>query len=132
MRLLIASLVFLSAQTASADLSGLFIEKVFVCTINSFTTTGDDIEANFTWSSMNQDDQGSHGGSEKTFTKGKDEIVAIGNDAWMGLAWWRNGKKIAESVTVITERNADSRVLLVMHPDNDEERIHMDCSKPSN
>jgi hypothetical protein len=128
----VACLAFATISLPSAfaaDLGDLFNETVYVCTITSFTNTGDDMDVSFTWSSL--EPGGSHGGSENTFTQGDDEIVAIGNDAWMGVAWWRSGKKIAEAVSLVSDRNQASRVLLLMHPDNDEERIHMDCTKPA-
>ena len=129
MRLLVLVFTVLVSQQSLANLGDLFNEKTFVCTITSFTLTGDDMDVSFTWSNLKSSNK-SHGGEEHTFNEGNDEIVAIGNEAWMGLAWWRGGEKIAEAVTLITERNADSRVLLVMHPRNEDERIHMDCTKP--
>ena len=128
-RLFLLSIVVLGWQANSVELGDLFNEVVYVCTIASFTNTGDDMDVSFEWSS--NEPWASHGGSEKSFKQGDDEIVAIGNDAWMGVAWWRSGKKIAEAVSLVSDRNQNSRVLLVMHPDNEEERIHMDCTKPN-
>ena len=129
MRIISILALTLFGLSAHAQVEELFKEVVFVCTIVTITNTGDDLDASFRWSSQDPSG-GGHGGGERVFKQGNDEIVAIGDDVWMGVAWWRSGKKLGEAVTVITERNADSRVLLLMNPNNDEERVQMDCSKP--
>ena len=67
-----------------------------------------------------------HGGLEKSFKYKNHEVVAIADAKWLGLAWRENGKKVGEAVNVQTQEPVSSRVLILVHPKN-EDRVSITC-----
>lgn len=130
MKTIIATAILaLLPQLASADVvSDLFKSQKFNCYIIGILDKQDDDGFEFDFEiEINDGSRGTHGGPERSFKFKNHEVVVVANDRWLGLAWWVNGKKIGESVTLSTATNAQSRVVLLMNPKNEYERVSITC-----
>lgn len=117
-----------SFESGAIPASKFFKQPVFNCFIIGILDNPDDTYFEFDFLvDLNKQAAGSHGGPERTFTYKNNEVIAIANDRWLGLAWWRDGKKIAEAVNLQTDSNLASRVLIALNPSNDEERVSITC-----
>ena len=116
-------------QMANADIvSDLFKTQKISCFIIGILDTQNDKGFEFNFEvNINGESDGGHGGSERSFTFENHEVTVIANDRWMGIAWWMDGKKLGEAVTLSTVSNAQSRVMLLMNPDNENERVSITC-----
>ena len=123
------AILALLPQMASADVvSDLFKSQKYSCFIIGILDKQDDTGFEFDFEmEINDKTRGSHGGQERTFKFKNHEVVAVANDKWLGLAWWKSGRKIGESVTLSTATNAQSRVVLLMNPKNEYERVSITC-----
>lgn len=130
MRMLLASAVFLMISNwAHADITDkLFKSKVIDCFIIGALDEDENSGFDFNFSvSVNDANRGSHGGEEKTFEYKNNKVVAVANDRWLGLAWWVGDKKIGETVTLSTSLDSKSRVLVLINPENEYERVSITC-----
>lgn len=126
---IILTLLVILPQWANADVvSDLFKTQKFNCFIIGILDTQDDAGFEFEFEvDIKDHHQGSHGGSERTFVFENHEVVVVANDRWLGLAWWVDGEKVGESVTLSTATHVQSRVVLLMNPKNDYERVSITC-----
>jgi hypothetical protein len=106
----------------------MFQQNIFDCYIIGIIDDGRNGSFEFDFTvDLNKQGGGTHGGDERVFNYEKDEVVVIANDRWLGLAWWRGGRKLGETVNLQTDLSTQSRVLILMNPENDNERVSITC-----
>lgn len=71
--------------------------------------------------------RGSHGGSNRVFEYKDHKVVVVADGKWMGITWWKGAQKLGEAVTVTTNAEILSRVLIVVNTTNDNERVSLTC-----
>jgi len=70
----------------------------------------------------------SHGGQEYVFDFQNHKVGVLSNSKWLALSWMRDGKQIAKATYARSEDTLGHHVLIVGHPENDEEQVSVDCA----
>ncbi|NJL23781.1 MAG: hypothetical protein HC902_00420 [Calothrix sp. SM1_5_4] len=69
----------------------------------------------------------SHGGTQYTFTFGKNKLWVLANARWRGIVWQRDDALIAHSITAAAEDSLNSLVLVVYNARDPEENVSLEC-----
>jgi hypothetical protein len=70
-----------------------------------------------------------HGGETFSFNAGPFDILAMADGKWLGIEWRQAGVLIAKAIAVSADPLPDERVLLVMNPQNEQDQVHLSCSR---
>lgn len=82
------------------------------------------------WSFSPQASGESHGGAPQVFREGAHEIQVLANNQWLGISWVKDGKKIAEGVFVLGEKElASQRVAILYDPSDSGDQVSLGCSQ---
>ena len=69
-----------------------------------------------------------HGGPEKTFNFGPNEITVQAHARWRGVTWRRGQKIVVSSVTASEKDLIGSVAIQAPNPENTEESVSLECS----
>lgn len=82
------------------------------------------------WKFQTEVKEGSHGGDPRVFSSGTHEVHVIADGTWLGLSWFRNERKVAESLFVMGPMDrAFHRVGLLYDPADEDAQVSIGCTK---
>lgn len=70
---------------------------------------------------------GEHGGDPLKFTFGVHDVYVVADGKWRSISWWKDGKVIAETMSVTGDTYVTPSVTVVFNPANQEEQVSLGC-----
>lgn len=72
-------------------------------------------------------EEGKHGGDPIRYAAGPFEVYLLVDGKWRSVSWWREGKVIAEAITLAQDIYPSDHVVILYNPENREEQVSLNC-----
>ena len=81
-----------------------------------------------TWKFETTDNSEDHGGAARVFSEGRYRVEVLADGQWLGLSWFRDGKKLAEGIFVVGfEDQVKNRVGVLYDPTDSGDQLSLGC-----